>query len=328
MSLSEFSLIDRYFANIARRSSDAVSAVDLSVGDDCALLTIPAGQQLALSIDTLNAGVHFPVLADASLIAERALAVSISDLAAMGAKPIAYTLAISMPSLDPAWLEKFSEGLGRATTHYSVALIGGDTTQGPLSITVQVHGVLPQGAAIRRSGALVGDSIFVTGSLGDAAAALAVIEERLLVEADHGHYLKARFYQPQARISCGQRLRGIASAAIDVSDGLVADLGHIMRASGVGAELYCAQLPLSAALLASCGVSQAINYALSGGDDYELCFTAHSSCCGPLSEISQSLGLPITEIGKVVEGAGVMCLDQNGDVVDIARRGYQHFSSK
>lgn len=325
MADSEFELISRYFSDIGEVKPSANNPVILAGGDDCALLEIPPGHQLALSIDTLNSGVHFPVDAHPTDIAQRSLAVAVSDLAAMGAKPLAFTLSLCMPSVEERWLQDFSAGLKSAAKRYSMTLIGGDTTKGPLSLAIQVHGVLPSHQAIRRSGADIGDCIFVTGSLGDAAAALAFIKGQLRASAQQQAFLLSRFYQPEARVDVGESLRGMATAAIDVSDGLLADLGHILKASGVGAELYCADLPQSTTVRAVCSAEDAMRYALSGGDDYELCFTASPDRREQITELSEMLDLPITEIGRIVMGDKVQCLDHKGQPIDVALQGYQHF---
>lgn len=326
MSLSEFDLIDRYFAQLTSTLSAKAVAVDLAIGDDCALLTIPEDQQLAISIDTLNADVHFPADANASLIAQRALAVSVSDLAAMGASPLAFTLALSLPEVNESWLADFSAGLKLATEQYDIALIGGDTTRGPLSITVQVQGIVPKGYAIQRGGAQVGDVIYVTGSLGDAAAALEGMQGRLKLSKTAERYFNVRFYQPRARIEVGESLHDLASAAIDVSDGLAADLHHILRASGVAAELHCAELPISNALSQACSPERALNFALTGGDDYELCFTAAPDKRDQIAELAEFLEVPIHEVGRIVMGEGLLCLDANGNALELSQAGYQHFS--
>jgi len=319
-SPSEFDIINRYFSGIGAAHGDAVV---LSGGDDCALITLGNDQQLALSIDTLVAGRHFPADAEAGDIAQRALAVAISDLAAMGATPIAFTLAITLPSYDRDWLTAFSNGLSSSANHYRIPLIGGDTTAGPLSLTLQVQGTVPRGAALRRSGARVGDGIYVSGFLGDAAAALDMLQGRLSV-VDRDSYFHRCFYRPQARLQLGQQLLGRAHAAIDISDGLLADAGHIASASGVGLCLNAGQLPLSPALQGlvenQCiTAQQALSYALTGGDDYELCFTA------PRRDFAPVAGVAVVEIGQVVAGEGVQCLDSNGSALDFSRRGYQHF---
>jgi len=318
--LSEFDIISRFFSGIGAEHGDAVM---LSGGDDCALLALGDNQQLALSIDTLVAGRHFPVGAAAGDIAHRALAVAISDLAAMGARPVAFTLAITLPNYDRDWLAAFSAGLSSSANYYRIPLVGGDTTAGPLSLTLQVHGSVPRGTALRRSAARVGDAVYVSGYLGDAAAALDILQGRLPA-VDGDGYFHRRFYQPQARLQLGQYLRGLAHGAIDISDGLLADAGHIARASGVGLCLSAAQLPLSPALRGLVEQQlitnqQALGYALTGGDDYELCFTA------PRQKFDAIAGVIVTEIGQVVVGEGVQCFDENGSVLDFPCHGYQHF---
>ncbi|MFT5577853.1 MAG: thiamine-monophosphate kinase [Paraglaciecola psychrophila] len=318
-SASEFDIIKRYFTGIGAEYGDAVI---LSVGDDCALISLAPEQQLALSIDTLVAGRHFPASAGAADIAQRTLAVAISDLAAMGAKPVAFTLAITLPSYDRDWLEGFSAGLKKSANHYQIPLVGGDTTAGPLSLTVQVQGSVPVGAALRRSGAKVGDAVYVSGFLGDAAAALAMLEGRL--PADDQGYFHRRFYQPQARVQLGQQLLGVAHSAIDISDGLLADAGHIASASGVCIRLNADVLPRSKALQRLVdeqliSSQQARAYALTGGDDYELCFTAPPQNFDPLAAVA------VVEIGRVVAGEGVQCLDHSGAVLDFPHHGFQHF---
>ena len=325
MPLSEFSLIERYFANLSRARVFSSERIDLGVGDDCCLLNIPDDQQLALSIDTLNANVHFPAEARAELIAQRVLAVSVSDLAAMGATPLAFSLALSLPESNESWLQGFSEGLSQAAEHYEIALVGGDTTKGPLSITVQVKGLVPKGQALKRSGANVGDLIYVTGSLGDAAAALAFMQGQLAIAKASQQYFKQRYYQPSARINVGQSLHQLATAAIDISDGLVADVSHIAKASGVGAVIKSHLLPLSFELREACDESQAIPLALSGGDDYELCFTMAPEDSAQVLELAELLDVPITEIGEIVAGEAVQCIDEQGRPLALNKTGYQHF---
>ncbi|MGK0441466.1 MAG: thiamine-monophosphate kinase [Pseudohongiellaceae bacterium] len=325
MSLNEFSIIERYFSNISHSKVVASSLIDLGIGDDCSLLSIPEGSQLALSIDTLNANVHFPVEAKANLIAQRALAVAISDLAAMGATPFAFSLAISLPESNLDWLHDFSVGLQKAAETYDVALIGGDTTKGPLSITVQVKGLVPKGEALIRSGAQPGDLVYVTGSLGDAAAALAFMQGKLPIDKADQHFFKQRYYQPNARIAIGQSLLALATSAIDISDGLMADLGHIAKRSGCGSEITASDIPLSFELREACSIEQALPYALAGGDDYELCFTVQPDDKAQVLELSELMDVPITEIGYMVESLGVRCLDKNGQAIVMSETGYQHF---
>ncbi len=306
--MDEFSLIYRYFSALGRGE-----AVSLGVGDDCALLNLGAGEQLATSVDTLVEGVHFPSDAFPEDIAYRAVATAVSDLAAMGARPLAMTLALTLASAEDFWLHAFSEGLAAAVSDFSLPLIGGDTTRGPLTITVQVLGAVPAQGALLRSGASPGDSVYVSGSLGDAAGGLALLQDRLDVsDPDHGEYLLARFWRPRPPISMGLELIGKASAAIDVSDGLLADLAHIAAASGVAIDILAESVPISAALAASANPDQALEWALSGGDDYELCFCLPAGLTPPPG---------VSLIGEVNSGEGVRC--DSGHVL----AGYQHFQS-
>jgi thiamine-monophosphate kinase len=340
-ALGEFELIARYFSNI--NGADIVAspetkarAIDLAVGDDCALMTPPAGQQLAISVDTLVADVHFPAHGDAYLIAQKALRCNLSDLAAMGAEPLAFTLAISLPSSDENWLAAFSRGLRDCANEFGIALIGGDTTRNPVpTITIQVMGTLPIGSALQRSGANIGDAIYISGTLGDARAALDLISDKNIsastpaaqLTGDQQFYL-ARYYQPSPRLALGKMLRGVASAAIDISDGLAADLGHILERSTassgkpVGAEIDIARLPLSTALQNN---PHAVEFALSGGDDYELCFTVPQKNKSSVENIARTLSLPLTEIGSIVSGNELMMRDNDGALTKIERRGYKHF---
>ncbi len=327
--MHEFELIQRYFSRAPHGEG-----VMLGVGDDAALLQVPPGQTLAVSVDTLVAGVHFPADAPAQEIAQRALRVNLSDLAAMGAKPAWFTLALTLPEVNEPWLADFSRGLYAAADEFSCALVGGDTTAGPLSVTVQVMGFVSAERALRRSGAGVGDTVFVTHCLGDGAAGLAVVEGKMLqgataLDENHKAYLRQRFYRPQPRVREGQLLAGLASAAQDISDGLLADLGHICNASGVGAELELTSLPLSPALQALNDSSQVLPWALSGGDDYELCFTLPAARLAQLNKMITGGLLQATAIGKIVAGSGVRCLSSGQPVTFDARKytdGYRHFS--
>ncbi|MGK0499069.1 MAG: thiamine-monophosphate kinase [Oceanicoccus sp.] len=337
-SLTEFKLIAQFFANIgptsisppvtARSSANAVgSSVALSVGDDCAVLNVEVGKQLVLSIDTLVADRHFPSNASPYDIARRALAVSVSDLAAMGATPLAFTLALTLPQVNTDWLQPFSDGLDAAAKEFDIALIGGDTTAGPLTITLQVHGTVTSGNALRRSTAQAGDSIFVTGSLGDAAAALALIEQRLSANKQQQQFLLSRYYQPTIHLGFAQAITGIATAAIDISDGLLADLGHIATASDLSALINSAALPLSPTLQELVTLDQAVEYAACGGDDYELCFTAPAKCRQQILACAERFSVPVTELGQMVVAGNeaVFCLDSLGESLVFNQQGYQHF---
>jgi thiamine-monophosphate kinase len=325
MPVSEFELIDRYFRHRYQGGDQSANLQDprfpVAIGDDCAGLIPPEGEQLLISVDTLVESVHFPRQFDPAYLGRRALAVCVSDLAACGAKPLAYTLALTLPVVEEAWLAAFSQSLHTAADEFGISLIGGDTTRGPLSLSIQVMGSAPPGQALLRSGAQTGDDIYVSGSLGDAAAALACLDLR--APSEHQQQLLNRYCAPSPRLQLGMALRGIASAAADVSDGLAADLGHILKASGVAATLQLKTLPLSEALLAEAGV-KAVDYAMGGGDDYELCFTAPVMYRAEIAVLSADLQLPLTRIGSVAEGRGLRCLDSQGAVYPLPA-GYQHF---
>lgn len=306
MPASEFTLIYRYFSALGRGA-----AVDLSVGDDCAILRLQPDERLATSVDTMVEGVHFPADTFPEDIGFRAVSVAASDLAAMGARPIGMTVALTLPEADELWLNAFSQGLAEAVSTYQLPLVGGDTTRGPLTITVQVLGALPMDRALLRGGAGVGDQIYVSGTLGDAAGALAFLSGEWQPVADHAEYLLDRFNRPLARLELGQQLLGSATAAIDISDGLLADAGHIAAASGVKLSIDPALLPLSPALASHPVDDQPRRWALSGGDDYELCFCLPAGAAPPAG---------CTLIGTVEVGAGVDC----GPDIDITP-GYQHF---
>jgi len=325
MSLNEFSLIEKYFAHFGQGES-----IVKGVGDDAAILDIPKGNQLVTSVDTLVSGVHFPQDAEAGQIARRALRVNLSDLAAMGAKPLGFTLALTIPGIKEDWLSAFSAALAEDALTFNCPLIGGDTTAGLLTITLSVFGTVPDGQALLRSGAQHGDHIYVTGHLGDAAAALSLLKASDIDEPKNQlrtgrEYLLNRFYQPTPRLPAGEKLRSLASAALDVSDGLLADLGHITRQSGVGAQINVHRLPLSETLKEFKDQQQAIQWALTGGDDYELCFTVPAKK-NAIVEAMISLGeLNATEIGRIIEGNKIRCLGADGEMLVFDEAGYQHF---
>ncbi len=327
---SEFDLIAQFFTHPSQRCD-----VALGVGDDCALLHPPAGSVLAVTVDTLVAGVHFPEDAYPADIGWKALAVNLSDLAAMGAKPAWITLALTLPVADPAWLAPFAQGLMALAKCHDVALVGGDTTRGPLAITIQALGFCPAGKALRRSGAQPGDGIYVTGTLGDGALGLAVHQGRMMVtDPSQRAYLLQRLHRPEPRLQAGQALRGIASAAIDISDGLVADLGHILQASGVGGGLYVSQLPRYLLTTSTLTESQWLNLILGGGDDYQLCFTVPSEKIDELNLVD--LGITYHRIGTVEKELGLRWqglpdsmiaekLASGWEILRSAITGYQHF---
>lgn len=318
----EFSLIDR----IRERTAQVREDVPLGIGDDAALLAVPPGQHLAVAIDTLVEGVHFPSGTAAADIGWKALAVNLSDLAAMGAVPAWALLALTLPNADIDFVDGFAAGLADLAQLYKLALVGGDTTRGPLTISVAVHGFVPPGKALTRAGAQVGDAVLVTGTLGDAAAGLRWIQQGGGIDAQ-ASYLVERLNRPTPRVAAGLALRECATACIDVSDGLLADLAHICIASNVGAELDAARLPRSPALLTHFDDDTSLGLALSGGDDYELCFTVPASQCDAvLGELARA-GCGATRIGRIVAGHGVAVLDRRGRMLEPQRQGWNHFSA-
>ena len=329
--MREFELIQQFFQHEQADlllEEKAQASVVLGIGDDCALLQIPANKQLAISVDTLVADVHFPSNAKPDDIAERALRTNLSDLAAMGAEPLWFTLALTLPKNSPyvseEWLRGFSRGLFRAANEYKIVLVGGDTTSGPLSITIQAMGAVEAHNALRRDGASLGDFVCVTNYLGDGAAALAVIQQNLQLDGAHEHYLRERFYRPTPRLIEASLLRSIASAALDISDGLVADLNHICEASDVGAVIDVENVPLSPALLAVNDLHQARQWALSGGDDYELCFTVPPQKMPELAMLIAEQKINATIVGEIIAGSGVRC-ELDADTYELDSLGYQHF---
>jgi len=335
MSASEFDLIRRYFARPGAGRADVL----LGIGDDAAVLRSPPGLEQVAAIDTLVAGVHFPPDTAAESIGHKALAVNLSDLAAMGAEPAWAMLALTLPEADERWLEGFARGFFALAREYDVALVGGDTTRGPLTVSVQVQGFVPPGAAFRRGGARPGDLIYVTGTLGDAGLALLLGRDAGIGSPAAREYLRRRLDRPPPRVAEALRLRGLARAAIDVSDGLLADLGHILEASGAGATLDLAQLPLSPAFR-SCLETMGADHpalrrfapglawadlALGSGDDYELCFTVAPRQRAQLDALAAA-GLACTCIGTIGAEAGLRCRLADGAAYRIPRRGYDHFA--
>lgn len=323
--LSEFDIIQQYFAQpgLAANTNEAIRK---GIGDDCALLSIPAGFELAISMDTLVENVHFPANAEANLIAYRALAVNLSDLAATGASPLAFTLALTLPNADEAWIRAFSEGLKQCAAEFSCPLVGGDTTRGPLSITIQVHGLVPSGKAITRSGASPGDKIYVSGSLGVAAHALRYLQEEQAMSPENKALLDTAFYRPIPRLTLGSGAAGIVSAGMDISDGLLADLGHLCRNSNTGAEIHLPTIPVARPLKTHLPEQEALALAVTGGDDYELLLTAHPDKEQALLELGAKCNVPINCIGEMTAGDAVTCLDAQGKKVRFDQKGYQHFS--
>lgn len=321
--MSEFDLIRNYFTKPTQHTN-------LSVGDDAALISIGQGMELAISADMLVAGTHFFHDADAYKLGWKSLAVNISDIAAMGANPKWATLAIALPHIDESWLAEFSRGFFACATQFNVDLIGGDTTRGPLTISVQMMGEVPLAKAIKRSGAQVGDDIWVSNTLGDAALGLAHLQSKLQdsLPLDDGYieYCLHALYKPQPRVALGLALRGIATSAIDISDGLLSDLGHILTASNVGANIHLKQLPVSAFINQHLHEQQMQQFVLAGGDDYELCFTAPVSTRPHIADLSTQLNLVLTNIGSIIQTLGLKVLDENNHPLIIGKTGYNHFA--
>ncbi len=313
--MSEFDLIRRHFTR-------PTPGTLLGVGDDAALLKVTEGCVLAVSSDMLVSGTHFFADADPCLLGHKTLAVNLSDLAAMGAVPRWATLALSLPSADEAWLAQFSAGFFALAEEYGIALVGGDTTRGPLNLCVTIFGEVKAEQALRRSGAQVDDEIWVSGGVGNAALALAHLQGRVVLSDDAFSLCALALHQPQPRVALGLALRGIAHSAIDVSDGLLSDLGHILDASQVGAEVDFTALPMSSTLRAYPQMEK--QCALAGGDDYELCFTAPVSRRADLQKIGADLALPLTCIGRIVAVQGCTVCDETGKRIN-PERGYDHF---
>jgi thiamine-monophosphate kinase len=321
MALGEFALIERYFRGCGARRADVL----LGVGDDAALLALPADGDLVAATDTLVAGVHFPEHSPPASVGHRALAVNLSDLAAMGARPAWALLALTIPRADEAWLTEFAEGFSALARAHQVALVGGDTTRGPLTVTVQLLGHVPRGRALTRAGARAGDELFVSGTPGDAGAGLALEQGRLTAAPAPRAYLRERFLLPTPRMALGERLRDYASACIDVSDGLLADAGKLAAASGVGVQILYGDLPLSESLREAVGEEQARELALTAGDDYELCFAVHPEKVALLRAQLPPERWGYSRIGALRAAAGVE-VARDGTVMEFSHCGYEHFS--
>lgn len=319
--LSEFQLIDRYF----KRAPRATGPVRLGVGDDCALLQPPAGETLAISTDMLIEGRHFFPGADPRALGHKTLAVNLSDLAAMGARPLGFTLALALPAADPLWLQPFSEGLLALADEHDIELIGGDTTRGPLTLSVTIFGSVPEKQALKRSTALAGDELWVSGSVGDARLALAALQGDLQLEPAELSFAAQRLHQPTPRIRLGLAIRGIASAAIDISDGLLGDLGHILEQSGLGAIVYTHALPLGA-VLATQALDLQCDYALNGGDDYELCFTAPVELHQAVLAAALHSQTPVSCIGILRAEHGISLIDERGLPLSLRNQSFDHFT--
>ncbi len=315
---SEFNLIERYFTR-------PVPSATLGVGDDAALLSVTPGMELAISTDMLVAGTHFFPDTDPRKLGWKTLAVNISDLAAMGAQPRWVTLALALPDADESWLAAFADGFFKCADQYGVELIGGDTTRGPLNLSVTIMGEVPRQQPLRRDAAKVGDDIWVSGTLGGAALGLAALQNKVqLNETDLAHCLRA-LETPQPRVALGLALRGIAHAAIDISDGLLADLGHILERSNLGAEIRVDMLPAHPALVPRLTADWARSCLCAGGDDYELCFTASQERREDVEVIANHLGLPLIRIGICKVDTALHLLDETGKHIKAGKMGYDHF---
>ncbi|KXF79792.1 thiamine-phosphate kinase [Enterovibrio coralii] len=322
MAGNEFDLINHYFKTQPVSRKD----VALGIGDDAAVISVPENSQLVVTTDSLVAGNHFLADADPVKVAHKALASNLSDLAAMGAIPAWCSLALTLPSPDEAWLKGFCEGFYKLAEYYNVQLVGGDTTKGPLSITITMQGFIPEGKAIRRDGASAGDWLYVSGNLGDSAAGLDVILKGNQPSNELEETLLNRHYYSTPRVLAGQALREVASAALDISDGLVADLKHILKASGVSAVINADTLPLSDELIAFAGSKEkAAHIALCSGEEYELCFTVPESHRGALDAALAHTNTPVTCIGQIRHGEGLQVLWEE-QPVDWKLSGWDHFS--
>ncbi|MEM7043290.1 MAG: thiamine-phosphate kinase [Pseudomonadota bacterium] len=316
----EFGFIERHLRPLAAGQPGA-----LDLADDAALLEPTAGMQLVLAKDALVEGVHFLPHDSPENIAQKALRVNLSDMAAMGATPRGYLLALMRPKrLPPEWLGRFSHGLGQDQGAFGITMLGGDTvvTPGPLTLSVTMFGDVPRGQSLRRAGARAGDDVYVSGTLGGAALGLQVLHGRLSPPMSASEFLIRRYRLPEPRIGLGEALRGVAHAAIDISDGLLADLGHVLAVSGKGATIHTDWIPLSQAAAPHRGALEA---ALTGGDDYELLFTAHPEQRPAIQAIGEQLSLPLTVIGQITEGTDLEVLDARGYPISIDRKGWQHF---
>lgn len=318
--MDEFSLIERYFAQPAHQAASA--RLGMGIGDDCALVTPPANSDLVFSIDTMVEAVHFPVGANPGEIAWRLLGAAVSDLAAMGATPHHFTLALTLPERNEAWLADFSSQLFLAAKRYDIVLAGGDTTRGPLTLSVQAQGFVPRGEALLRSGAKVGDRIFVSGDLGDSRAGLSLLDQQ---DPDPvSDYLIERYYRPTPRLQTGLFIRQFSSACIDISDGLLADLSHLLTRSKVGAKIDSAALPISAQL-AQYAPDQALDWALSGGEDFELCFTVPAARVAVFEQALAEHSVKLSQIGEIVSDRSIQ-LHREGVWQAVQAKGYNHFA--
>jgi thiamine-monophosphate kinase len=322
MAAGEFSLINTYFKTPHTRQD-----VTIGVGDDCAVVSIPEGKQLAVTVDTLVSGIHFPSDTSPADIACKAIAVNLSDLAAIGARPAWLTLALTLPEGDESWVRSFADSFHATADRYEVQLIGGDTTQGPLSITVQALGLVDPEHVMRRGGARPGDAIYVSGTLGDAAAGLKILQQEQLDDENQA-WLVNRLNRPQARVELGNRASAFCRCAIDISDGLAADLGHILEASDCGATVNVDRIPLSHQLVEYSNNRNEVdwNRVLSGGDDYELCLVVAPENDNRLMQLAGELSLPLTRIGTIEARGALNFIDASGATYLLNDNGYEHFT--
>ena len=339
--MGEFELIERFFnrnqaATPAPTAPEAPDSIALGIGDDCALLQPAPGMQLAVSTDLLVEGRHFFADVDPAALGHKALAVNLSDLAAMGAEPLAFTLALALPperAQDEAWLAALAQGLFALADAHGCALVGGDTTAGPLTLCITVFGQVPAGHALRRDGARAGDDLWVSGTLGDARLALAALRGEIDLPAEALAQARQRLERPTPRLALGTALRGIAHSAIDVSDGLAGDLGHILKASQVGAAIEAvdaSKLIASRAMLAGAegpfGLKSLLSFILTGGDDYELAFTAPPAARAAVQAAAQRAATPVTRIGRIEAEPGLRLIDAHGRATPLAARAFDHFA--
>ena len=322
--MAEFDIIQQHFANWQSENASVV----LGIGDDAAVIEVPDEHQLVVTTDLFLPGIHFPENTSAEDIAYKALAVNLSDLAAMSAKPGWFTLSLSIPKIDNNWLEKFSHSLAETARFYNIALVGGDTNQGPLTINIQAMGQVPKNQALRRDGAKPGDCIYCTGTLGDAALGLALLQgKHSVLDEEDRIYFHERLNRPMPRVGAGLSLRHGASAAIDISDGLVADLSHLLKASGeLGALIHLEDIPLSEPLKRHMNEIEAWETALSGGDDYELCFTVSEKKRGILETSLSNAGCSFVCIGRVTKKSGIQ-FQNSGANLSLNLKGFEHFYS-
>jgi thiamine-monophosphate kinase len=320
--VDERELIEKYFLSQALQRDD----VAVGIGDDAAVLTPPPGKQLVVTTDTLVEGVHFFSDADPAALGHKSLAVNLSDLAAMAAYPLWFTLSLTLPKVDPAWLKKFCDGMFALANRYRVALVGGNLARGPLNITVEAFGSVTPGTALLRSQAKIGDRVFVTGTLGDAALALQHRLGKLTLSDADARAVGERLHRPTPRIDAGMLVREFSSCAIDISDGLGLDLSRVLAASGVGATVALTRLPLSEVYRRQMP-SVGIDGALAGGEDYELCFTVAPDKLSFLRDAVNRFDCPLTEIGEIVAGSGLTIKDADGNPVELKSRGFDHFAA-